>query len=323
MRDSFQEILYNVTGQSLIFEAPEGRPSSVTSVTVYLREQDDTGSSEFTATGTVDSVNTTLTAAAGPSQSDPKAIAVTSGSSIAARRAYLVTAAGGESEWIECASVSGTSVVSRLPLVNDFATGATFQSTRITAPVDATWVASQNKISGETGTITWNEPPNDTDNEPWYRCAWVYVVGGVTYKHETRLDLVRYTAGHLITPVDVDRRFPGWLDRIPVDYRRDQGRPLVDEAFRLLKTDLLVDGHLARWVRRHDIIGELVIYRAQWVATELAVMHGADRLEALAASEKAYKARFDQLIREPNIAIGSSPGGAITGGRPISPLIRR
>jgi hypothetical protein len=325
VRDTQQELLFNVTGQTLVFDIPEGRPSSVTSITVWRSEGDDDGQTESAAgSPSIDSVNTTVAApGAGVSQSDPTAITVASATSIVKDRQYLLTATSGEYEWIEIASITGTSLKTRVPLMNDYAAASTLQSTRVTAIVDPTWIADKTKVTGELGVLYRNREMGDQDEEPWYRAACVYVVGGVTRKREIRFDVVRYTSTHAVTPLDVDNAFPGWLDRVPVDYRKDQGRRLIDEAFRALRNDLLAEGHTARWIRRGDVIGELLIFRANLKALETAVMHGKAGLDALNAGKDAYAQRYNQLIREPHLRIGSSVNGGIIGGRERSSGWRR
>jgi hypothetical protein len=327
VRDTIQEVVFGVTGQTLYLDAPEGVPSAVTSVTVVRSDGDDASSSESAlGSPSVSSVTTTLSAAAGTSETDTKAVPLTSATGFVVNRPYLLTATTNETAWVVFAAISGSTGYARTPLTSSFASGSTIASPRISATVDATWVATASKLSDESGldrmqTDAWRAGDNDED--PRYRAIWLYTVAGIVRRRETRFDLVRYTAQHAITPVDVDERFPGWLDRVPNDYRRDQGQSLIDEAFRAVKFDLLADGHATRWIRRQDVIGELVVCKAQVQAAELAVMHGALQVEALKTAEAAYETRLTQLIRGPNLKIGSTPGGSIAGGRERAPLGRR
>lgn len=328
MRDLVQELTFGVTGQVVYLDCPEGRPSAVTSVTVRRSDADDSSGSESAISGSpsIDSASTTLSAAAGYDQSDQKLVSLTSATGFAAGRPYLLTATTGETAWVQLAALAGTTGYSRTPLTSAFAAGSTFASTRISATIDATWVANAANLSDESGidrlrSDTW--APNDDDEDPRFRVEFLYTVGGLVRRREVRLDLVRYTAQHAITPVDVDQRFAGWIDRIPADYRRDQGQSLIDEAFRQVRFDLLIDGHAARWIRRPDVIGELVCCRAQAQAAELGVLHNVISLDAWKAAMGIYEARYAQLVRAPHVKIGSAPGGGIVGGRPPSPLGRR
>ena len=46
-----QEITLGLTSQALVFDCPDGRPSAVTSVTVYEADADDTATAEAATTG--------------------------------------------------------------------------------------------------------------------------------------------------------------------------------------------------------------------------------------------------------------------------------
>src|SRR5687767_3446192 len=127
------DILYGVAGQTLVFDAPEGRPSSVTSVDVRAWDAADDGDDEFSLTGSVETnPNTTLDAAAGASQTNPRNVPLAATTGIAIGRTYLIThATTALKEWAEVESItSADSVAVRHPLHNDYASSATFQSTR-------------------------------------------------------------------------------------------------------------------------------------------------------------------------------------------------
>jgi len=314
VRDVVQEILHGISGQTLILDAPEGRPSSVTSCTVFESTNDDDGPTEVAIGSPAIETNpdTTSTAAAGTDETDPSIIALTAVTGIAAgaRRTFLLASAVGDSEWVEPIGVNGLTVRLRHPLLNEYASGSTFKSTRITATVDPTWVADESNLS------------NEADLEPRYRVSWVYVVGGVTVRRQTSFDLVRYTAQHHVTPIDVDNRFPGWLDRLPTDYRREQGRPLIEQAWRAVKMDLRADGKLARWVRNLDVVTELVITRANLVELEMATLHGTTSAGSLEAAQKIYRQRYEQIVREPHTQLAAQPMGGRVEARRV-PLFSR
>lgn len=314
MRDVVQELLHGITGQTLVMDAPEGRPSSVTSVTVVENNQDDDGTVESATTGSASvesNPSTTLAAAAGVSQADPTALTLTSATGVSLGRSYLLSSAAGHNEWVELVSLNGTSAVVRQPLINDYAiTTSTFQTTRMSISVSSTWIADVLKLSDESCV------------EPRYRAIWVYVVGGVTYRRQAGFDVVRYSAQHHVTPLDVDLRFPGWLDRLPTDYRKEQGKSVIGQAWRAIKMDLRADGKLGRWVRNSDVVSELVLCRSNLISVELAAMHGSVTAEQLVSAQNIYRQRYDQLVREPHTTLAVTEMGAV---RPASrePLFRR
>lgn len=313
MRDIVQELLHDITGQSLYLDVPEGRPTSVTSVTIVEAADDDDGTTESAvgAPSVEASPDTFITAAAGVSEADPTAITVNSAAGIERERPYLLASAAGHSEWIELVSLNGTAGTLRTPLLNDYAlTTTTLKSTRITAAVDATWIADDANLSDEEST------------EPRYRAVWLYVVAGKTHRRQGAFDVVRYSAQHHVTPLDVDMRFPGWLDRLPVDYRKEQGRTLITQAWRAVKMDLRADGKLGRWVRNLDVVSELVLCRSNLIGVELRALTGGATPDQLAAAADIYKQRYQQLIREPHVELAANPMG---GTRPAvrAPLFRR
>lgn len=293
MASQTQDVLYAVTGQSLAFDAPEGRPSSVTSSTVYENSTGETGTAESATTGSAaveTSPNTTFDQA---SAAGTRTCYLTATTGVTVGRVYLATNATGEKEWIEVTAVTtNDSATAREPLANDFTTADTFVGTRIAHAIDSTWVAASENISG------------DFDPNPKYRWRLVYVVASVTYVHDVYFDLVRYAARHDVTPQDVDRKFPGWLDRIPTYYREEQGRSLIDEAFREIKFDLYQELKPDQGVRNREIVNELVKLRAGYIA------------EPNELNAKRYQDRFAQLMHWTKVPMSTDSTGA---GHPVDP----
>jgi hypothetical protein len=297
------EIIYGVTGQTLVFDAPEGRPSSVTSVTVYEAAQNDDGAIELATSGSASvetSPNTTVSSTSGDGQSDATLVSLTSVASVTRGRRYLLTNTVGETEWVEVKDVAAaTTLHTRIPLRNSFLATSTFQSTRMSIAIDATWVADRNNITD------W------CDGHAGYRVRWVYVVGGATYVHASYFDLVRYPQQNLVTALDVDAEFPGWIDRLPVDYQEDQGAAIICRAIDDVRDDALADEKLLRRVRDTQVLSGLIIRRANLLAIEDEIMRGATGREgALELAKQKFDQRYQQLIREPKVPIDTGEGGA-------------
>ena len=115
---------------------------------------------------------------------------------------------------------------------------------------------------------------------------------------------MRYAAKNLVSPIEVDTRIPGWIDRLPVDYRQDQGASLIDDAFYAIKLDAIADNQALRRIRNTEILAELTLYRANLLAVEANVMAGAadagqlaEALEHLAAGGDRSRA-FGQWLYE-------------------------
>lgn len=292
-----QDITFNVTGQTLIWDAPEGRPSSVTSVTVYLASTGDNGATESATTGSASvetNPNTTFDAASGPAQTDPRKLSLTATTGISVGRTYLATTASGRKEWPEIISISaGDSVIARNPLANDYASADTFASTRISISVDSTWVADQSNITP------------DLRAAAYYRVRWVYVVSSVTYVHDSYFDLVRYAGGHTVSVVDLDAMLPGYSDMLPVFHREDEGRKLLDEAYQQVRWDLTASDINDAAVRDEDAINRATMLR---FAVILAEAQGPDILEM---RERRYREFFDRVFRvTAKIAVSPDASGS-------------
>lgn len=303
-----QEVIFNVPGQSFFFDPPECRPSGTPTLIVYrAMTDDDAGGVAAAGACSVDSVDTTFSASAGA-----QSIEVADATGIKRGRRYLVSSV--DREWVECISVTGTTIGIRQPLKNDYATGSAFQGCRISAPVDTTWVADKSNITDILDPLNRLWMSNQSDllwipGAAGYRLRWSYTVDSPTIG-VSFADLVRYQAKNLVTPLDVDARFPGWLDRLPPDYQEDQGQAFLDEAFRAIKMDCLGDDQVIRRIRNTEIIRELTIYRANILLQEAQLFAGGVNADQVKAAHDAYQARYEQLMREPKIPIDQTGQGA-------------
>ena len=248
------DIIYGVASQSLYFDCPEGRPSSVTSVAVYENRDGDDSTAEVATTGSASvetNPNTTFDAASGYGQSNPKVLNLTATTGCARGRRYLATAAAGNREWVETMEIdAGNSITARHPLHNAFAAADTLESTRISISVLDAWAATVANISGAL---------HPTGR---YRVRWEYVVDSVTYVADSYFDLVRYAGVTDITPLTVAEHIPGWFDTLPTDSRNDQGQGLIDIAYKQLKYRMIADSRADQLVRDSEVMGYLVALKA-------------------------------------------------------------
>ncbi len=294
-----QDILFGVTGQSLVFDAPEGRATGTPVVSVFENAAGDDTTAETATTGSAaveTNPNTTLDASAAALQ---QTIPLTATTGITRGRRYLVTNATGESEWVEVKQIaSADSVVVRVPLQNAYASADTFVSTRITIGVDSTWVADRNNISGE------------IDPNPRYRVRWQYVVSSVTYVRYTYFDIVRAAGQYDVSGLDVDTAFPGWLENLPTYYREDQGASLIKEAFRQVKIDFYAQEKADQMARNAEVVNDLVLHRAVVQAEMAKVIAGGGSAEAVKAASDLYQSRLTGLIAFTKIPFATDSGGA-------------
>lgn len=294
-----KEIVYGATGQTVEFMAPDGRPSSATSATLIpFDADDDSGTAQALASVTIGSVSTTVGTASGDGTSDPTLIVVASATGITVGRTYLLTSTTGASEWVVVAAKSGASIYARSPLRNAYAIASTFQDTTISAAFPDAEAGNSNKITSPTRRIG-------------YRVRWVYVgADGTSKTAQTTVAIVRYQTRNPVLPVHVDNRFPGWLERLPTDYRADQGKSLIDSAFESVRVDILQEGQIDHAQRDPAALAELVIHKTMEIATEVALQVGGASAAALVAAREGYAERLNRLIRQPIVDVQVSEGGA-------------
>lgn len=288
---SVQDIVFGITGQTVYYDAPEGRPSSVTSSVAFLWDAADDATAEAAlGSPSVESnPNTTIDAASGYGQADPRVLNVAATTGATADRTYLVTSADGLREWFDVLEVdSGNTITARHPLHNAYASADTVQSTRIQATVDSTWVADETNLTGD-----------DVGPNPQYRIRWVYVVSGVTYVADTYFNLVRYAGKHGVRPQDIEVMLPGWLDSLPTDHRTTQGRALIDEAYRAVKLDVRKIDLAAANLAESEVVDELVRYKAVAIGeyAKLLAGNGRGSSDALNAARSTYQEQLDALLR--------------------------
>lgn len=298
-----KEIIYGATGQTVEFTAPDGRPSSATSATLIpFDADDDGGTAQALASVTIGSVSTTVSSTSGDGQSDPTLITVASATGIKVGGTYLLTSTTGATEWIVVAAKNSTAIYARSPLRNSYASSSTFQDTTISAAFPDAEAGNANKITSPTRRIG-------------YRVRWVYVgADGTSKTAQTTVAIVRYQTRNPVLPVHVDNRFPGWLERLPTDYRADQGKSLIDSAFESVRVDILQEGQIDHAQRDPSALAELVIHKTMEIALEVALQVGAATAQSLVAAREGYMERLNRLIRQPIADMQTSEGGASSTG---------
>ncbi len=229
MAVSVIDLLYNVTGQTVYFDCPEGRPSAVASMTLYKSGTGDDGTAEAALdTPAVETnPNTTFDGNSGYGQSDPTLCALSSVTGITVGRRYLATNALGETDWIEAQGVTtGASINAKDPLKNAYVSGDAFESTRITAAVLDAWIQDNTNLT------------DDLDPNPGYRLRVQYTVSSVVYVHQAGVNVVRYVGTHTVTAADMRSFRPQWSYHLPTYHQEDDGARVLDEAYDELRWDL-------------------------------------------------------------------------------------
>jgi hypothetical protein len=247
-------ITFNVLGQTLSYRVLEGRPTAAT-FDVFRDYMLDNGTAEFSGTATIDSVNTTVSATSGAGQADPQKLSLTSTAAIVVGTKYLLVESQ-KTEWVEPVEVTATYIRCRHPIASSFTTSATLVGTKITAAVNATWVTNLAKMS------------NTYEPAPDFRVRWAYTVAGVALSNYSFFDLVRQAISHHVDIDDINARAPGLRDKLPIEYQTENGRPLVDAAWRCVRADLYASKLSIDAMRDSEGLDELVILRALTILGE-------------------------------------------------------
>lgn len=247
MARRLKAIYYGVTGQTLTLRVPQGRPSAAT-FSVIRNYGADEATPEFSGTAAISAVNTTLTAAAGQTQTDPQSLPLASVASLVAGNRYLLSQ-NGVTEWVDIIEVGSSSARARFPLQHVYSSGATLVGTHLAANVDDTWIAALNRLS------------DLADTTPDYRVKWTYTVSGSTVVAYSFFDVVRSDVRHHVEMADVNERAFGLADSLPLEYREEDGRPIIDGAWRAVRAHLVANQISPDSWRDDEALDELVILR--------------------------------------------------------------
>lgn len=254
MTRSTSDVVYGVTSQTIAHRVMQGRPTSAT-FKVFNDTAGDDDTAEFSGTATVESVSTTVSSASGPAQSDPQKVLLTSTTGILTSRKYLL-AESSKTEWVTPIEVTATYIRVRHPLRNDHTTAATFVGATITGAVSDSWAADQGNLS------------DHIDSNPSYRVRWEIVLGGATLVQYSFFDLVRAPITYGIDLDDLNDRAPGLIDSCPSEYRIEQGRPLIEAAWKSAQARLAAMKFDTDSLRDDLITDELVTLRALNILAE-------------------------------------------------------
>lgn len=241
-------LTYNVLGQVIELFVRGARPTSAT-FQVFRQYDTDDAAPLFNGAAVLDTPNTTTSAAAGQAQSDPRRIPVTSTAALVGGKRYRL-AQNELVEWADVLEVGAGYVRARNPLQNDYALGATFQSTYLTAAVNDAFIQNVNNLS------------DYVDTAPDYRVRWAILTGAVTVVAYSFFDVVRAVVRHSIEIADIDDAVPGVVATLPVQHRADSGARLIDRAWSSVRADFFRYGISTDIIREDEVIDELVLLRS-------------------------------------------------------------
>jgi hypothetical protein len=283
-----QEIVFGHLGQSFFFDPPDGRPDASSVPTVVVRDNDHVITAT-TGACTIDPVDTRLY---GDAHAGSKRIGVVSLDGIAPGGRYLMRKPEGDREWIEVVAIRDGKLVLRHPLIHRYAGNATIVGCRISIAVCPAWVATLVHLS-ERGRGC---------GLARYLLRWTYRYDGFELTGMSFADLVGARSEQVVTPADVEKRFPGWSGG-----DESSGADYISEAFRIVRLEASGDAHAIRKIRNTEVIRELVQFRANVISLESDVMHGLPLSEELAAAERQYRACYARLVVPKPTAVPARP----------------
>lgn len=242
------------------------RVASATYAIVDTRyDADDSAHEVVTGAASVDSVNTTLAAAAGKSSADPRAVTVTSAVGITAGRRYLLTT-GGRNDLVRVVGVDGTTVRLSAPVASPFPSGALFQGVEISCSVPADSLADEEYLDRDWLAVRWT--PDGL--QPWLESIYVERVGPTIY---ATADDVTALDGTLAAYADEHMSIQGALAQATDD----------------LRVDLLNAGHEDSGVLAGPIGKRAVVHQAAWH-----LLKSSAEPSAVTRAER-YAARYTEL----------------------------
>ena len=204
-------------------------------------------------------------------------ITLSSTTGVAVGRRYLV-GDGAHSEWVVVTDVRGSRVVVRRRLGREFSAGAMFRSGRLSIAVDPVWQRAQARHV-ELGGVGLSA----------CTVRWSYSIDGHITRAIDRADLVFTSRSDVVTPDEIELRYPGWTQTLSDEHRASD---VILEAHDLVRRDAEranVDLNNAVETR------ELVALRARMIALEHEVLYGRVPPTTLDAEEARYRRRAAEL----------------------------
>ncbi len=300
-------LVYGVTGQTVEFYPPDaevvadGAPTAAANYRVLSGTQSNDETAEIAlAAATLDSVSTTLSAAAGVSQTNRKSLTLTSGTGVTVRRRYLLTNASGQREVVVVASVSGTAATAERDLAYDYASGATFIGLRHSFTINATFIQTESKINVYASPSFASTVSNITSTlAPPYRVEWQYTTPSSSIARRTwsTFDVVRQKFKINLSIEDVKAQVPDVVWDEWLNQRGQAFEPQLQEATTMVELDLRMAGIDPDAVRDPWALKQMA-KAAFWVVMSRTGWHppDVDPQQYRVDSEDVYAKLFAKLV---------------------------
>lgn len=240
------KVLYNVTGRTLTFEAPQGRPSANGTVVLYDPRYDRTASAAtiVSGTATLKSVSTTVTTASGVSSANKRRVTCTPPAAMLVDDWVRLTNALGQSEYVQVAAKSTTYFDVHDDLVYDYTATAsdTITSAVMTSPaIPPTFVQSTTNIYDD------------------FYAEWTYTVAGISYTERSRFDIVREIIDFSITDGDLLEVFPDLRRNGPFARQAGTYAPQIRAAQKMVEAECIAEDRDPDRFRGNELLKYLVL----------------------------------------------------------------
>jgi len=269
-------LIYGRTGQVVSFYPPdavvtaEGAPTIAATYSVWRGIQGNNETALLAGSATLDTVSTTLTASAGYSQTNRRALTLSSTSNTGVGERYCIGSADtvARREIVTLAQISSsTAAVAEEELSFDYASGSTFKGLRHYFTIDSTFIQTESNINvwgSQSGGIL--DPmvfganyPNTA--APSYRVRWVYATGSTTRETWTTFDVCRKPAQANLSITDLRSVAPDLPYLEPAAQFGQNWAPQLVRAEMDVALDIRGDGYDPNAINDPEFYDRLVLWK--------------------------------------------------------------
>jgi hypothetical protein len=192
-------------------------------------------------------------------------------------RRYVVGEAPA-TETVIVTTIQGPRVLLRQPMIHSFTAASPLRGCQVSIGVDPTWQRGLSRQVGLGGV-----------GIDALRAKWSYMLHGTIRQAVEHVDLVFVSRASVVTPEDVERRYPGWLGNENTTSRAIE---LIAEAHDLVQRDA---ARANIGLNNMTEARELIELRARITSMEQMILYGRTRKADLDAAELQYRRRATEL----------------------------
>lgn len=319
-------LTYNVTGQEISFLPPyselilSGAPTAAATYDVFGGTQSNDQTPKLTGTATLDSVNLTVSAASGYSQSaaNRAKINLSSTTGLVVGREYLLSNAAGQREVIAIRELGTGYAIAEQDLSFDYALADTLKGIRQSFVVAPSFVQDVSNINifGVTARLrpAGHNIRSEAEQAPPYRVRWSYTSNSLPRITWTYFDLARQAAKSKLSIQDLRQHFP---DISNEEWRGQRGSgflPQIEAGWDKLLFDVRASGYDADGLREGPMLDQLHLRATLAVIAEAGITPpGRDPNQWAMEKRMDYSRMFERAIGSAlNMWIDQGTDGSVT-----------